>query len=89
MGTPEGHKEEKRDTQREKWREGRKERGQEMRREMTAGEGRGLVMTLCEHPACHPQRNSILGVSELLTLRILQQWKPRRLKSENQRTVES
>lgn len=51
------------------------------------GEVRGLVITCYEHPARHPC--SLLGASELLTLRILEQWKPRRPKSENQRTLES
>ena len=53
------------------------------------GEVRGLVITCYEHPARHPPRCSVLEVSELLTLRILEQWKPRRPKSENQRTLES
>ena len=35
------------------------------------GEVRGLVITCYEHPACHPQRCSLLGASELLTLRSL------------------
>ena len=60
-----------------------------MRKERRGGKGRGLVITCYEHPARHPPRCSVLEVSELLTLRILEQWKPRRSKSENQRTLES
>ena len=60
-----------------------------MRKERRDGKGRGLVITCYEHPARHPPRCSVLEVSELLTLRILEQWKPRRSKSENQRTLES
>ena len=87
MGTPEGHKEGKRHTEREMEREkeGTRSGGEEERRNGS----RGLIIICCEHPAHHPQRCSVLGASELLTLRILEQWKPRRPKSENQRTLES
>ena len=62
-----------RETYREKWREGRKERGREVRKERRDEKGRGLVITCYEHPARHPSRCSILGASQLLTLRILEQ----------------
>ena len=58
MGTAEGHTDlgKERETQREKWKDRRKERGQEVRRERRDREGRGLVITCCGHPACYPPR---------------------------------
>ena len=87
MGTPEGHKEGKRHTEREMEREkeGTRSGGEEERRNGS----RGLIIICCEHPARCPQRCSVQGASELLTLNVLEYWKPRRSKSENQRTLAS
>ena len=89
MGTPEGHRESGRERHSERWREeGRKEVGigKNRRRDRR---GRGPIIIHREHPTCHLKRCSLLGTLEFLNLRILEQWKLRRPKSENQRTLES
>lgn len=50
--------------------------------------GEDWVIICCEHPSHRPEMLS-MGPSELLTLKVLEQWKPRRPKSENQRTLAS
>ena len=66
--------------------ERKKFRGEEREERWEKGEA-WLLSAVSTLPA--DQRCSVWGPSELLTLKVLEQWKPRRPKSENQRTLAS
>ena len=86
MGTPEGYKEpgKERDTREREMERGkeRKWSGGEEGEERWEKEEDWLLPAVSSLPATH--RDAVLGASELLSLRVLEQWKPIRSKSEKQ-----
>ena len=65
----------------------RKRSGDEEGKERWEQEEDWLLPAVSSLPATH--RDAVLGISELLTLRVLEQWKPIRSKSENQTALGS